>query len=134
MASVDTNVLVRLLTGDDAVQSGEAREYVRRAEHEGNRLYVPLTVTLELEWVLRSRFGYNKDQVLIALSSLLKTREFDFQDETAVENALNSYRQNRVDFAECLHAGCAASADQLPFLTFDRSAAHIPGAQLVGSS
>ena len=42
---------------------------MQRAARTGESLYVPLTVMLELEWVLRSRYAYGKDQVLATLSS-----------------------------------------------------------------
>jgi predicted nucleic-acid-binding protein len=132
--SVDTNVLVRLLAADDAKQAAQATALMQRAARTGESLFVPLTVVLELEWVLRSRYRYPKDQILSTLSSLLETRELVFQEEAAVEHALHYYRRGRVDFAECLHLGCAASAGQLPMMTFDRSAARIEGARLVSTA
>lgn len=131
MPGLDTNVLVRLLTADDARQSASARALVQRAARAGESLFVPLTVVLELEWVLRSRYRYSKKLVLATLSSLLETRELDFQEEAAVEHALHYYRHGRVDFAECLHVGCAASSDRLPQMTFDRLAARLDGARLM---
>lgn len=106
---------------------------MRRAERAGENLFVSVTVVLELEWVLRSRYDYAKEQVLTALSSLLETRELDFQLEAAIESALDNYRRHRVDFAECLHHGCAASAVRLPLLTFDRAATRIPDIRWAGS-
>lgn len=107
---------------------------MQRAAHTGESLFVPLTVVLELEWVLRSRYQYPKEQMLSTLSSLLETRELLFQEEAAVEHALHYYRRSRVDFAECLHLGCVASAGQLPLMTFDRSAARIEGAKLLSAA
>ena len=104
---------------------------MQRTARMGESLYVPLTVVLELERVLRSRYGYAKEEVLTTLSSLLETRELAFQDEAAIENALHYYRQNRVDFAECLHLGCAAAVGQLPLITFDRTAARVEGVKLL---
>ena len=133
MPSLDTNVLVRLLAADDAKQAAQAKALMQRAGRTGDSLFVPLTVVLELEWVLRSRYRYPKEQVLSTLSSLLETRELVFQDEAAVEHALHYYRRNRVDFAECLHLGCAAAAGRLPLITFDRLAARVEGAKLLGA-
>jgi predicted nucleic-acid-binding protein len=127
-------VLVRLLAGDDAKQAAQARALMHRAAQVGESLFVSLTVVLELEWVLRSRYEYPKEQVLSTLSSLLETRELEFQDEAAVEHALYYYRRSRVDFAECLHLGCAAAAGRLPLMTFDRLAARVEGARLVGAA
>jgi predicted nucleic-acid-binding protein len=125
--------LVRFLAGDDAKQTAQAKALMQRAARTGESLFVPLTVMLELEWVLRSRYEYPKEQVLASLSSLLETRELVFQDEAAVEHALHYYRRSRVDFAECLHLGCAAAAGRLPLMTFDRAAARVEGAKLLGA-
>lgn len=133
MPSLDTNVLIPLLAADDARQSAHAKAVMQRAARTGENLFVPLTVVLELEWVLRSRYEYTKERVLATLSSLLDTRELVFQDEAAVEHALAYYRHNRVDFAECLHLGCAAAAGRLPLMTFDRAAARVEGAKLLGA-
>lgn len=133
MASVDTNVLVRLLTADDDRQSEYAKQLVRAVGQRAEKLFVPLTVTLELEWVLRSAYCFAKDQVLAAFSSLLETREFQFQDEFVVEEALDTYQAQQIDFAECLHLACAATAAQLPMLTFDLRAARVHGAHLIGT-
>lgn len=106
---------------------------MQRAARSGESRFVPLTVVLELEWVLRSRYEFPKERMLATLSSLLETRELAFQDEAAVEHALHYYRHSKLDFAECLHLGCAASAGRLPLMTFDRAAARVAGAKLLGA-
>ncbi len=128
MPTLDTNVLVRLLVGDDADQSRTAGEAVARAIQDSMPLFVPLTVLLELEWVLRVSYEYSKSQVMATLSALLEARELEFQDEGAVEHALHYYRDGSADFAECLHLGCAAAAERLPLWTFDRRAGRLPNA------
>lgn len=133
MASVDTNVLVRLLAADDPAQLQAARSCVQRAVRAGESLYVPLSVVLELEWVLRSCYQYSKERMTATLGALLETRELEFQDEATVERALQAYRQNRVDFAECLHLACAISAGESPLLTFDRGAINLKGIKLLDS-
>lgn len=129
MPTLDTNVLVRLLVGDDADQARVAADAVGRAARNADPLFVPLSVVLELEWVLRSNYGYSKAQVSATLSALLETRELEFHDESAVERALHYFREGAADFAECLHLGCAAAAERLPLLTFDRRAGRLPGAK-----
>lgn len=131
MASVDTNVLVRLLAADDPAQLQAARSCVQRAVRSGESLYVPLSVVLELECVLRSRYQFPKERMTATFGALLESRELDFQDEGAVERALQAYRQNRVDFAECLHLACAVSAARSPLLTFDRAATGMRGVKLL---
>ncbi len=131
MPTLDTNVIVRLLVGDDPSQTAQAETLAREAARTGEALLVPLTVLLELEWVLRARYRFSKDSVLGTLVKLLETRELEFQEEAAVERALFFYRSNKADFAECLHLGCAIAQDRLPLVTFDRQAARLEGATLL---
>ncbi|HVC11521.1 MAG TPA: type II toxin-antitoxin system VapC family toxin [Burkholderiales bacterium] len=133
MPALDTNILVRLLVEDDPRQMAAALNLVERAAREARALFVPLTVALELEWVLRSRYRFPKDVVLTTFSALLETQELEFQDEAAMETALYLYRQQQADFAECLHLGCALAHGSAPLITFDQSAARLAGAQLLES-
>ncbi len=133
MQALDTNILVRLLIEDDPRQMAGTLSPVERAAREGQALFVPLTVALELEWVLRSRYRFPKDVVLTTFSALLETQELEFQDEAALETALYLYRQHPADFAECLHLGCALAHGHAPLMTFDQSAAKVPGAQLLAA-
>ena len=130
-ASLDTNVLVRLVVNDDAQQLAAARkvlaQYVKRAQS----LFVPITVALELEWVLRSRYKFSKGDVLSTLSSLLMTVELEFQAEDALEQSLVTYEEGAADFADCLHLALARKGGGLPFLTFDSAASKVDGTKLL---
>ncbi len=131
MPALDTNVLVRLLVGDDARQNARVLGLIEDCANRGELLFVPLTVILELEWVLRARYGFARDAILAALVGLLEAREFEFQDEPSVERALDFYRSTSVDFAECLHLASTITHDRTPFLTFDRTASRLEGAELL---
>jgi predicted nucleic-acid-binding protein len=131
MPSVDTNVLVRWLIEDDAEQVARVRRIFNTAIQRGDALFVPSTVALELEWVLRSRYQLAKTQVLQAFSALLETQELEFQAESAIEQALHLYRSGTAEFADCLHAGLCVTANQLPMFTFDKNAARLPGVKMI---
>ncbi|MCE2915200.1 MAG: PIN domain-containing protein [Rubrivivax sp.] len=131
MAALDTNVLVRYVVQDDAAQLSAAKRLISRCVREGLPLFVPVTVVLELEWVLRARFGFGKNDVLLTLSSLFSATELGFESERALEVALQLFRESSADFADCLHVALAAQADEQPLWTFDKGAAKVPGAQLL---
>ncbi len=132
MAGLDTNVLVRWLVADDDVQVARVQALLESGRSTGRSFFVPTTVLLELEWVLRSRYRLDKPAILSALNALLETQEFDIQAEAALERALHLYRQGRADFAHCLHAGLCGAAGQAPLLTFDAQAARLPQVELIG--
>lgn len=132
MPALDTNVLVRYVVQDDEVQLASARKLIRKCVANGQALFVPVTVVLELEWVLRASFGYPKDEVMEALSNLFSAAEMTFESERALEVALQLYRTGPADFADCLHIALAAQVGELPLWTFDKSAAKVSGAQLIG--
>lgn len=132
MPALDTNALVRYVVQDDAAQLAAARRLIDKCVSEGQTLFVPVTVTLELEWVLRASFEYAKDEVMRVLASLFSAAELSFESERALEVALHLYREGSADFAGCLHVALAAQAGELPLWTFDKRAAKVNGAQAIG--
>jgi predicted nucleic-acid-binding protein len=133
MAALDTNILVRYLVEDDEAQLAAAKKLIRSALAAGETLFIPISVTLELEWVLRSNFKFNKEQVTTTLSSLLATAELTFESESAAEIALALYKNGNADFSDCVHIALAHMAGESPLWTFDRAAAKIDGAKLLTS-
>lgn len=131
MAALDTNVLVRYLVQDDAAQLAAATKLIRKCVSTGQSLFVPTSVTVELEWVLRSTYGFDKGDVVQVLSSLLSTAELVFQDEQALEVALLLFREGSADFADCVHIALASEAGEQPLWTFDKRAAKVAGARLL---
>ncbi len=131
MPALDTNVLVRYVVQDDSAQLAAAKRLISRLVTEGRSLFVPVTVALELEWVLRSSYGYAKADVVEVLAGLLSAAELVFESERAMEVALQLYREASADFADCLHIALAAQAGEQPLWTFDKGAAKVAGAELV---
>jgi predicted nucleic-acid-binding protein len=69
VAALDANILVRYLVQDDEAQFAAAKKLIQSALSANERLYIPTTVTLELEWVLRSNYHLDKDQVMALLTN-----------------------------------------------------------------
>jgi predicted nucleic-acid-binding protein len=129
--SVDTNILVRLLTQDDVQQAQAVDRLLARHVKNGDMLFVPITVVLELEWVLRSRLALDKADVIQAMSALLTMVELSFESEGALEQALVDYQEGGADFGEYIHLALSRSHHALPFWTFDRKAAKATGAKVL---
>jgi predicted nucleic-acid-binding protein len=112
MIAVDTNVLVRIVTNDDRHQTSLALELLLRQD----RVFIPKTVLLELEWVLRTAYRLRTAAILGAMRGFMDIANWDFEDEAAAGNALDWYEQG-MDFADALHL--ASTGRECPFATFD---------------
>ncbi|MDO8769020.1 MAG: PIN domain-containing protein [Burkholderiaceae bacterium] len=89
MAALDTNVLVRYLVQDDEQQLIASKQLIQTALQAGEALCIPITVMLELEWVLRSNYGFSKEQINTVLVALLSAAELSIDSEAALEIALS---------------------------------------------
>ena len=127
--ALDTNVLVRLIVQDDESQALIVSRLLEQHTRRSESLWVAVTVMLELEWVLRSRYDFSKADVIRALSSLLTTIELIFESEAALEQALASYEEGVADFGAYLHLSLAQKESALPFWTFDAKASRTVGAK-----
>jgi len=111
-SAVDTNVLVRFLVDDGSEQVKLARQVFAR-----ERVAISLSVMLETEWVLRSNFGFQRDQVCDAFDRVLGYGSVEFPDRQVLESAVDACRTG-MDFADALHLNAAANCDV--FYTFDK--------------
>ncbi len=129
--SLDTNVLLRLIVIDDENQALAVCRLFEQHARRSQSLWVAVTVMLELEWVLRSRYKFIKADVIRAFSSLLTTIELTFESEDALEQALASYEDGSADFGDYLHLSLSQNGNALPFWTFDATASGAAGAKLL---
>ena len=111
MVVVDTNILVRFAVNDDPKHVALAHRAIG-----SNEIWIGITVLLELEWVLRSRYGFERTEVLSFLRQLLTTASIQVEDEAQVATALDWYADG-ADFADALHL--ARSQSRGIMLTFD---------------
>ena len=112
MRAVDTNVVARYLTNDDASQAVRARLLVEREDG-----LLPLTVLLETEWALRAVFGFAAPRVIAGL------RGFVGLEHVVVENAATAaialdWAERGLDFADAFQLAAARSHDG--FISFDK--------------
>ena len=113
MIALDTNLLARLLLKDDAAQYKKVK-----ALFETRQIFTtPVTVMLELVWVLESR-DIEAAQIATGLKALLNLPNFKPERVDALREALRSY-QSGMGFADGLHL--ALSEGQEKFMTFDKA-------------
>lgn len=111
MRAVDTNVLVRYYLRDDAAQARLAERIL-----SAGGVFVPKTVVLELEWVLRSVADQPAGKVLDCLAHLIALPGITIEDHEQIEMALRHCRDG-VDFADAVHHAASHACSEM--LTFD---------------
>lgn len=124
MRAVDTNVLVRLVTRDDARQVKAAEAFVAKGA------WVSHLVLLESVWVLNSVYDRSPSEIATAVEMLLSHKNLTLQDSDVVVAALAHYlAKPAVSFSDCLVLEVARKAGHLPLGTFDRNLSKLDGAQ-----
>jgi predicted nucleic acid-binding protein len=105
MIALDTNVLARFLLDDEPVQSAAARRLLEKSD---GPFWVPVTVTLELAWVLKSR-GVPREACIAALRAIFALPNVRPQLPDAIATALQ-LSDGGIDLADALHLASSANA------------------------
>ena len=120
MLAVDTNVMVRYLTGDDAEQFAKASALIRDED-----VYVGTTVLLETEWVLRRGYRFSRERVSAALTAFAGLPHVTLADPALTAKALDWTRRG-MDFADALRLTQAPGCEA--FVSFDQRFAAVANA------
>ncbi len=111
MAAVDTNVLVRLLTGDHPAQYKASH-----ALFATEPVFIPDTVILETEWVLRAAYQLEPAAVCEALRRVCGLANVTLANAPMIAQVI-AWHESGLDFADAFHL--ALSKDQDALKTFD---------------
>ena len=116
MKAVDTNVLARFFIND-----ADDREAVRQRPAAvaalSGAVYVPVSVTLEFEWLMRGFYELSRKDIQRVLESLCGLENVQIEDREIVLTALAAYQQG-LDFADALHLARSGSCSV--FFSFDQ--------------
>ena len=113
MISLDTNVVVRVVTADDPDQLAVALKVMRSDD-----LWLSKTVLLEIEWVLRYSYKLSHQTVLETFTRMLGYPNLSVEEPGTVSLALDLFGGG-MDFGDALHLASSKGAER--FVTFDRN-------------
>jgi predicted nucleic-acid-binding protein len=117
MIALDTNVIARFYVDDPSdPQAITQRPVARKVFEEGKALFVPLTVVLELEWVLRAFYGFSATQFAKVVRHLAGLPHVTLDSAPTVLAALQEHADG-LDFADALHLRASSTCEAL--VTFD---------------
>lgn len=124
MHAIDTNVLVRLIMGDDP------RQVVAAGQWAEGGVWVSTLALAEAVWVLVAVHERGPAEIASAVRTLLNHKDLTVEDLHVVAAALEQFRQRPgVSFSDCLLLELARKAGHLPLGTFDRNLSKLPGAR-----
>jgi predicted nucleic-acid-binding protein len=112
LLAIDTNVVVRLLTGDTPAQMARAKALI-----ESQDVFVASTVLLETDWVLRSVYGFEQKRIIDALTAFIGLPHVRLQERDRVVAAL-AWTAGGLEFADALHLAAAGGSEA--FVSFDK--------------
>ena len=116
MIGLDTNVLVRYLTKDDEAQWQQATQIIQSSE----QCFIANIVLCEMVWVLRGEpYQYSKNEILKTLEAMLQSPTFEFENRSAVYQAVQRTKQGRADFSDYLIGAIALQSGSRETATFD---------------
>ena len=113
MRAVATNVLVRAIVNDDKAQSARAVALLTESD-----IFIPVTVMLELEWVLRSRYAFAPKVIALAIAKITALGNVVVGERAAVLSAAAKGAQGW-DFADALHLALSEGCEDFPTLDAD---------------
>lgn len=131
MIGLDTNVIVRFITQDDAIQSPVATRFIARLSREQPG-FVSAVVLAEISWVLSRAYKASRGDIAKTVEGLLRSAELIVENAEAAYRALAVYRASAsAEFADALIAQTAALAGAGETVSFDRKATAETGMRLL---
>ena len=130
MIGLDTNIVVRYLTHDDAAQTAAAVRLIDSLSQDSPG-FLSLIVIAELVGVLEVSYRFKKNEIEHVLDTLLRSKELVIERAEIVAQALREFSASRADFADCLIERSGHAAECQYTVTFDQNAASSAGMKLL---
>ena len=115
-AFVDTNVLIRHLTGDPPEQARRATRYLERTD----QLLLPDLILAEVAYVLESYYEVPRLQIAETLRAVLAFRAVRVVDSALLHRVVELYEVHRLDFADAYLVASAERTGVGVVASFDR--------------
>ena len=131
MIGLDTNVLVRYLAQDDPKQSAVATRFIEHTLSADSPGFVSTIVLCEIAWVLAESYGADRKRIREIVEGLLATKQIVIEQADLVWKALRAWEGVPADFSDALIGQLAIAHGGEKTVTFDRTAAKLPGFELL---
>ena len=131
MIGLDTNVVIRYLTQDDAKQAAVASRVFEHTLSIDNPGFIGHITLCEIAWVLADCYEADKARIRAVIEGLLGSKQIVVEEADLVWKALRSWEKSAADFSDALMGQALAARGCGRIVTFDKSAARLPGFELL---
>lgn len=128
-AFVDTDVIIRLLTGDDPRKQAEAAALFEAVEAGQLSIAAPDTVIADAVYVLSSPRLYHlpRPEIQALLAALLRLPNFRIENRRAVVEALEIYASTNLDFGDAMIVASMRQARSATVYSYDADFERLDG-------
>jgi predicted nucleic-acid-binding protein len=112
MIGIDTNVIIRYIVQDDLKQAKAATKLREQVCSPDNPGFLNHIVLCEIVWVLKRSYKQSKESICQIIEQIIRTDRFVVEDIQLVWRALETFKETKADFSDCLlgqrnlQAGC----------------------------
>lgn len=132
MIGLDTNILLRYITNDDAAQAKAAEALIASRCSREQPGFISTSVLVELLWSLSSGYGYSRDDLQKVMSELIEAQEFRLEQFDLVVEAFTDWQSSSAGYTDILLGLINAQNGCETTYTFDRRASALPTFTLLG--
>ncbi|MCX5718440.1 MAG: type II toxin-antitoxin system VapC family toxin [Nitrospirae bacterium] len=117
---IDTNLLVRYLTGDDSQKAKAVDNLLIKAEKGELKIFIPSIVIAELVWVLESFYQMYSSEIAELVEAVLHTPGIEVTEKSIIASALKLYRTKNIDLIDTWIIEFAKDRGIKTIYTFDK--------------
>ena len=118
--AIDTNLLVRYLTGDDPQKAMAVDNLLNRAIRGELKILIPSIVVAELVWVLESFYVMKAQEIAELVEAIVNTPGVEVTDKGIIVSALRLYRNKHIDLIDAWITEFAKEREIKTIYTFDK--------------
>lgn len=115
---LDTNSLLRFLLNDIPSQAQQTTELLSKAKAKKVKVYIPQIIIFEIFFALDKYYKFLKTEVVDKIAALLSTKYLEIEDRLIFQDALELYKDKKIDFVDCFLI-CKAKDAGYSLFTFD---------------
>ena len=127
MKWLDTNIILRYLTGDDPAKAQACLALFQRVQQGDEELATTETIIAEVTYVLTSQYGLDHGEIAARLRPLLALSGLKLAHKRVVQQALERYAEfPRLDFEDALSVEHMDRLGVQEILSYDRDFDRVP--------